>query len=503
MIMNELKQVAIRMVDNPPLYSDSPMDCPESAIKVISDMLEGMDREYLGVINLTSNLMPINFNIVSIGDLNNSIANPREILKTSILSNASCIMLFHNHPSGSVEPSKADITTTERIKQACELMGIKFLDHLVIGKHGQYHSIMTSEFRNANDPSIRTTETVADYIRKYNAVAEKGSRQEKLKELSDKLEAGVKAVFNSDTFMNYLKFSSQLYKYSWRNIMLIYSQFPDATMVMPYGKWKKIKRFVKKGEKSIKIFAPCIYKTKKKDDDINNSSDLDDDLDLIDEDDRTEDKQRIGFRIESVFDVSQTDGEPLPSPIQPKELDGDIDGFEDLLKTLIAISPVKVKITGEDALLIADQEVKGYYNSKKNIIVVRNGMSQIQTLKTLIHEITHSILHNPHELLKRKLEDISFKELSEEEIRKVKEIEAEGSAFVISSYLGIDTSDYSFDYITGWGQSKSVKLLSKSIEIIQNVSNEIISGITKELEKKKLVNEIDEKATIDDEELDL
>ena len=133
-----LNQVAIRMVEMPPLLSETPLDGPEAAVKVMADMLKDYDREVVAIVNLQSDGRPINMNVVSMGALDQSIAHPREILKSTILSNAASIMLVHNHPSGRLVPSTDDIALTGRLKQLSDLMGVKFLDHVIVGPGKEY-----------------------------------------------------------------------------------------------------------------------------------------------------------------------------------------------------------------------------------------------------------------------------------------------------------------------------------------------------------------------------
>lgn len=137
---DKLNQVAIRMVKQPPLYSDMPMSNPEAAIQVMSDFLSQMDRELFCIVNLQADLKPINMNIVSAGCLNEALAHPREIMKTAILSNANSMMLFHNHPSGTVTPSEVDIRSTARLQEVGTLMGIPLTDHIIVGKGQEYYS---------------------------------------------------------------------------------------------------------------------------------------------------------------------------------------------------------------------------------------------------------------------------------------------------------------------------------------------------------------------------
>ena len=141
----KLNQVAIRLVDMPPLLSDTPMDGPEAAVKVMADMLKDYDREVVAIVNLQSDGRPINMNVVSMGALDQSIAHPREIFKSTILSNAASIMLVHNHPSGRLVPSSEDIVLTDRVKQLSDLIGVRFLDHVIVGPGKDYYSFHQKE----------------------------------------------------------------------------------------------------------------------------------------------------------------------------------------------------------------------------------------------------------------------------------------------------------------------------------------------------------------------
>lgn len=140
----KLKQAAIRMVSAPPLHSELPIDSPEASIRIMSEELKNYDREVMCVVNLKQNGQPINFNIASMGALNESIAHPRELMKSIILSNAASVILVHNHPSGSLTPSKEDVMLTDRMQQVCELVGVKILDHVIIGggNDRDYYSFM-------------------------------------------------------------------------------------------------------------------------------------------------------------------------------------------------------------------------------------------------------------------------------------------------------------------------------------------------------------------------
>lgn len=261
-------------------------------------------------------------------------------------------------------------------------------------------------------------------------------------EITKKLEQGVEQMFNSEEFGRYLTFMAKFHNYSVNNCILIWMQKPDATLVAGYKAWQnKFKRQVKKGEKGITILAPCSRKYKKM---------------VEDEDGRQVEREfsYTTFRATSVFDVSQTDGEDLPSICN--ELDGSVEGYADLIERLEKIAPVPVvfeEIGGG---------AKGYFREGK--IAIRQGMSEAQTVKTMVHEITHAMLHK------------KGGEQAEAD-RHEKEVQAESVAYTVCSYLGIDTSEYSFGYVTGWSKGKKAKELTASIEVIRRTASQIIDGI--------------------------
>ena len=166
----QLSEVAIRLVDMPPLMSDVPMNSPEAAVKVLAELLKNYDREVVCVINLQSDLKPINMNIVSMGALNESVLHPREVLKSAILSNAAQIMLVHNHPSGSLVASKADIAITDRMRQVCELMGISLVDHIIVSKGKRYFSFREKEVLSM--PYTNYASSLSEFILTGKIVAE-------------------------------------------------------------------------------------------------------------------------------------------------------------------------------------------------------------------------------------------------------------------------------------------------------------------------------------------
>lgn len=290
-----------------------------------------------------------------------------------------------------------------------------------------------------------------------------GTPYEKLSEIMKKLEDGVKDIFNSGKYAEYLACMSKFHNYSFRNTLLILMQKPDASMVAGFGAWRdNHKRTVKRGERGIKIIAPSSYKTKKLFEKINPATNEPfigwDNKPLMEEREIT----IPTFRVATVFDVSQTEGEPLPQ-LGVDELTGKVADFKDFYAALEKLSPVPIGF--EDI----DSGAKGYFNHEENRIAVNNGMSDVQTLKTLIHEIAHAKLHNY---------DIADKsEQDEQKDRNTREVEAESVAYVVCQRYGIETSDYSFGYVAGWSKDKELPELNASLDTIQKTANEIISGI--------------------------
>lgn len=294
------------------------------------------------------------------------------------------------------------------------------------------------------------------------------SQFEKVKEITDKLEAGIKELMESSKFKEYLKCLSKFHNYSLGNTILIAMQKPDATLVAGYTAWKnQFGRQVQKGEQGIRILAPTPYKKKMEVDIVDPSTGQV----RINPDGtkQTELKEIMvpAFKVVSVFDVSQTDGRPLPS-IGVNELTGDVRQYEMFFEALKRSCPVHI---GFEQI---DSGAKGYYHTVEHRIALQKGMSQVQTIKTLIHEMTHQKLHS-----------MDPKELPPEEprlTRNAKEVEAESVAYTVAQHFGIETSDYSFAYIAGWSAGKDTQELKASLDRIRKAADEMITGIDEQLQ---------------------
>ena len=588
--MYRLNQVAIRMVEMPPLLSDVPMDGPEAAVKVMADMLKDYDREVVAIVNLQTDGKPINMNVVSMGALDQSIAHPREILKSTILSNASAIMLVHNHPSNKLQPSMDDIATTARVKQLCDLIGVKFLDHIIVGPGRDYYSFHQKQqiplsslkltnnledielegFRVAENTAVKeekktVTLTVAEcsefhnmgefhenitsvaeavakfkeippermhgipaigirvadlknpedsvemdvligkridldmlrYVpdiaenwqaqqmiaalihdmpeaqiegeipeniqKKIDWIESRDKRADELHQITDKLEKGVKDVFQSDKYKQFLNVMAKFPRYSVNNTMLIMMQRPDAQLCQSFTGWKQMGRYVKKGEKGISILAPAPYKIERE------QTKLDEKGRPVFDADGEPVKEKVevtirAFKVVKTFDLSQTDGKELPT-IGSSELVGNIEGYPKLLQALQEISPVPVSFE------LIDGDAKGFYHLEDKKIVVQDGMSEVQTIKTLLHEMAHEKLHDKDNVPEAK--DIS---------RNGKEVEAESVAYVVCQHYGINTSDYSFSYVAGWSEGKETPELKASLDKIRQTASEFIYQIDQKME---------------------
>lgn len=603
---DKLKQVEVRLklVEGEGLTSEDKITNPDDAVRVIADFLAELDREQVCVVNMDGAGHPINFNIVSIGDVNSSVAPMQNIFKTAILSNAASIIVLHNHPSSDILPSAEDKMVTQRIMYASLLMNITLQDHVIVGGGtGRFHSMRAEQpelfnsaiyrqllsnvadagatafendvketglvykaeqsienrfgiyqiteggageaYRffgtdfakeqnisisgqdyslvysgeigkndtldslfekfNLNRPEDFTGHSlsVSDVIlwktgedakayfvdsfgftelptfiqERENLIEQKdivvdnqnqGKKRDKspgVKEITEQLEQGLKELFDSDKYREYLTSMSKFHNYSFNNTLLIAMQKPEATLVASYNSWQKnFKRHVKKGEKGIRIFAPAPYKRKVEREvvDVNTRQPVKDNAGHV----KKEEVEVTvpAFKAVSVFDVSQTEGEPIPELVA-EELLQSVEGYQDFMSVLHEISPVPI------AFEEIASEAKGYFSPVEQRIVVQPGMSESQTLKTTVHEISHSLLHDKENVRLLGVDDAKDKS------RSSKEVEAESVAFTVCQHFGIDTSDYSFGYVAGWSSGKEMKELKESMETIRKTASKLISDI--------------------------
>lgn len=303
------------------------------------------------------------------------------------------------------------------------------------------------------------------------------SEKQKVKEITDKLEAGLKELFESEKYKSYLSTMSKFHNYSFNNTLLIAMQKPEATLVAGYQAWQKnFERHVNKGEKAIRILAPAPYKIKEERDKLDPvTGEMMFDENGMPQKEETE-VTIPAFRAVSVFDVSQTDGKPIPE-LEVNELLSTVEGYEDFVQALMNISPVPIAF--EDT----PGDSKGYFSTAEKRIAVQENMSESQTLKTMVHEVAHSRLHDKEV---NQSMDIPVKD------RNTKEVEAESVAFTVCQHFGIDTSDYSFGYIAGWSSGRNMKELKSSLDTIRKTASELITGIEGAMQELQLNREMEQ-----------
>ena len=305
------------------------------------------------------------------------------------------------------------------------------------------------------------------------------TEKQKVKEITDRLEEGLKELFEGEKYKSYLNTMSKFHNYSANNIQLIEMQCPGATYVAGYKAWQKnFERHVNKGERGIRILAPSPYKIKEeqeKIDPVTNEPVLDrDGMPVMEE----VEIKIPAFRVVTVFDYSQTDGKELPG-LGVSELHGNVERYRDFMEALARVSPVPIRYEGMEG------DRKGYFIDLNHPISIKEGMSETQTAKTGVHEVAHAKLHA------KEIE----KETGISKDRETKEIEAESIAYTVCQHFGIDTSDYSFGYIAGWSSGKEMPELKSSLDTIRRTSSELIMGIETqllEIEKERAAEQAQE-----------
>lgn len=304
---------------------------------------------------------------------------------------------------------------------------------------------------------------------------------EKLKEITDRLEQGITELFESERYREYLRVMSKFHNYSFNNTLLIAMQKPDASLVAGFSAWKNnFGRNVMKGQKGIKIIAPSPYKVKQEMKKIDPHTQQP----IIGKDGKpvTEEKEITipAYKVVSVFDVSQTEGKELPD-IAVDELTGDVERYRDFFAALEKTSPVPIgfeQIPGSS---------HGYYHLEDKRIAIQEGMSELQTLKTAIHEIAHAKLHDI---------DLNAPENEQQPRvdRRTREVEAESVAYTVCQHYGLDTSDYSFGYVAGWSSGRELSELKSSLETIRSAAAEIINSIDETLAELSKAQDMEQTA---------
>ena len=310
-------------------------------------------------------------------------------------------------------------------------------------------------------------------------MADERTEKQKVQEITDKLEEGLKELFESEKYKTYLSTMSKFHNYSFNNTLLIAMQRPEATLVAGYKAWQKnFERHVNKGEKAIRILAPAPYKIKEERDKLDPVTGG-----MMFDENGMPQKEQVevtipAFRAVSVFDVSQTDGMPIPE-LEAQELLSTVEGYKDFVQALMNVATVPIGF--EDI----PGDSKGYFHTEEKRIAVQENMSESQTLKTMVHEVAHSMLHNK-EINRDDLMEAPAKD------RNTKEVEAESVAYTVCQHFGIDTSDYSFGYIAGWSSGKDMKELKSSLDTIRKTASELITEIEGALRELQLNREMEQ-----------
>lgn len=289
----------------------------------------------------------------------------------------------------------------------------------------------------------------------------KQSNKDRIKQITDGIEQGIKELFESERYRSYLATMGRFHTYSVNNTLLIHAQCPQATLVAGFSRWKnQFGRHVKKGEKGIHILAPAPFLKKIEEikrDPVTQEAVLDENGEEV----REEKTVKISaFKVVSVFDVSQTEGKPLP--MLAMNLTGNVEHYDILLEALRQTSAVPIQFQN------LDEEVDGYFSLDSQSITIREGMSQMQTISAIVHEMAHSRLHNRSPTSEENAKNEAQK------TRNTEEVEAESVSYAVCQYFGIETGENSFGYIASWSKNKELKELRESLETIHRTSSELI-----------------------------
>ena len=304
---------------------------------------------------------------------------------------------------------------------------------------------------------------------RVNIMADKPTNRERLQQITAGIEQGIKELFESEKYMRYLSVMSRFHRYSVNNTMLIYMQKPDATLVAGYNKWKnQFERHVKRGEHGITIIAPTPFKKKIEEQKL----DPDTKAPILDAEGKAVMEEREVeipmFRPVKVFDVSQTDGKPLPE--LASTLSGSVQNYEAFMEALRRSAPVPLSVEPMAA------NMDGYFSPDQQRIAIRAGMSEVQTVSAAVHEIAHSKLHN-YAKAQEEAARAGDKEPPKKKDRNTEEVEAESISYAVCQYYGIQTGENSFGYIATWSQGKELPELRASLETINKAAGELIADI--------------------------
>ena len=313
------------------------------------------------------------------------------------------------------------------------------------------------------------TAEISAIERRVNIMADKPTNRERLQQITAGIEQGIKELFESEKYMRYLSVMSRFHRYSVNTTMLIYMQKPDATLVAGYNKWKnQFERHVKRGEHGITIIAPTPFKKKIEEQKL----DPDTKAPILDAEGKAVMEEREVeipmFRPVKVFDVSQTDGKPLPE--LASTLSGNVQNYEAFMEALRRSAPVPLSVEPMAA------NMDGFFSPDQQRIAIRAGMSEVQTVSAAVHEIAHSKLHN-YAKAQEEAARAGDKEPPKKKDRNTEEVEAESISYAVCQYYGIQTSENSFGYIANWSQGKELPELRASLETINKAAGELIADI--------------------------
>ena len=492
----ELKQVQVRLrlSEAGSLYSSKEITNDVRAAEVMSDVLAQMDREYICVVNLDTKNRPINYNIVSIGDINTAIVPIQNIFKSTILSNSARIMLMHNHPSGDLTPSMQDMNLTKRVYQIGNLMNLPLVDHVIVaGGSGQTYSLLENYPELFRMSEAVTQEIMQGIVQEETAVyggqrsgkvssagkdepdgthqykTKEDRQKEALDDVSKQIEEGIRKVFSNDNYRDYLKVVSRFHTYSFNNTVLIAAQKPDATLCAGFNAWKfKYGRHVKKGEKGIRIISPVKIKETVQEE----KTDPDTGQPVFNEDGQLAATPKVvwkqRFRASTVFDIGQTEGNPVPENLQMelRQLTSTQEGFDAFMAGLGDISHCQFRYAempeGPDS----------FYDADSREIVIREGMEPGETLKATVREASQQLLLDREQAGNR----------TADKTPETRELEAASAAYIICDHFGLDTSDFSFPSLDSWSSGQDLKALRESGNTIRGTASQVIRSVEYQLQ---------------------
>ena len=492
----ELKQVQVRLrlSEAGSIYSSKEITNDVRAAEVMSDVLAQMDREYVCVVNLDTKNRPINFNIVSIGDINTAIVPIQNIFKSTILSNSARIMLMHNHPSGDLTPSMQDMNLTKRVYQIGNMMNLPLVDHVIVaGGSGQTYSLLENYPELFRMSEAVTQEIMQGIVQEETAVyggqrsgkvssagkdepdgthqykTKEDRQKEALDDVSKQVEEGIRKVFSNDNYRDYLKVVSRFHTYSFNNTVLIAAQKPDATLCAGFNAWKfKYGRHVKKGEKGIRIISPVKVKETVQEEktDPNTGQPVFNEDGQLAATPKVVWKQR--FRASTVFDIGQTEGNPVPENLQMelRQLTSTQKGFDAFMAGLGDISHCQFRYAempeGPDS----------FYDAVSREIVIREDMEPGDMLKAAVREVSQQLLLDREQAGNR----------SADKTQETRELEAASAAYIICDHFGIDTSDFSFPSLDSWSTGQDLKALRESGNTIRGTASQVIRSVEYQLQ---------------------